>query len=113
MKVAELRPEQKKIEITLRIEDKGKAREVASKEGSMHKVCEALAGDETGCIYLSLWDEAIDAVQKGGYYKISNAYTSMYKGSLRIGAGKYGKISGTNGSFNVDTANNMSLKEVF
>ncbi len=113
LKVSELRPLQKKIGILVKVEDKNAERQVTTQsDGKFHRVCEALVGDETGCILLSLWDEAVDAVEKGGYYKIANAYTSMYRNSIRLSAGKYGSIVQAKGSFEVNTANNLSLKEV-
>ncbi|VVC00339.1 Single-stranded DNA binding protein Ssb [uncultured archaeon] len=112
MKTNDLKAGQKKIEILVKVEDKNKERQVASQDGMIHRVCDAIVGDETGCIYLSLWDESIDLVQNGGCYRISNAYTSVYRGSLRLNTGKYGKITEAQGCFNVNTANNLSLKEI-
>ncbi len=113
IKVSELRPLQKKIDIVVKVEDKAQERQVTTQsDGKFHRVCEALAGDESGCILLPLWDEHVDIVQKGRYYKITNAYTSMYRGSIRLCAGKYGTISPVEGKFEVNTSNNLSLKEV-
>ncbi len=113
MKISGLKPLQKKIYVIVKVEDKAEEREVTvQSDGRFHRVCEALVGDESGCIMLSLWDEAIDAVQKGNYYKITNAYTSMYRGSIRLAAGKYGSVVQAEGNFEVNTANNLSLKEV-
>ncbi len=113
LKVSGLKPLQKKIGIVVRAQDKTEERQVSTpSDGKFHRVCEALVGDESGCILLSLWDEHVDLVQKGGYYKIGNAYTSMFRGSIRLSAGKYGSISPAEGKFDVNTANNLSLKEV-
>lgn len=105
---------QKKIDVLVKIEDKNEERQVTTQsDGKFHRVCEALAGDESGCILLSLWDEHVGLVQRGGCYKITNAYTSMYRGSIRLCTGKYGSIAPADGKFEVNTANNLSLKEVF
>ena len=113
MKVSELKPGMKKIELVVKIEDKAKPREVVSQNDNMlHRVCEAIVGDETGAVFLSLWDEMIETVLLGKYYKISNAYTGVFRSSLRLNSGKYGKLAETNATFEVNTANNMSLKEL-
>ena len=112
-KVRELAPEQKKLEITIKVEEKNEIREVVlQSDNKFHKVCDALVGDETGSIYLSLWDETITNMLEGKYYKITNAYTTVYKNSLRLNIGNYGKITQTTANFEIDTSNNMSLKEL-
>ncbi|HLC79886.1 MAG TPA: hypothetical protein VJG83_05715 [archaeon] len=113
MKVNELKPSQKKIELILKIEEIAPSREVVTQsDGLFHKVAEALAGDETGCIYLSLWDLDIENVARGEYYKITNAYITTYKNAMRLNSGKYGKIEKATGNFEINTANNLSLKEL-
>ena len=113
MKVSELKPEMKKIEIIVKVEDKSKPREVVlASDNMLHRVCDAIVGDETGAIFLSLWDEMIETVLLGRYYKISNAYTGVYRSSLRLNTGKYAKIALAEGRFEVNTANNLSLREL-
>lgn len=113
VKVKDLHTDLKKLSLEIRAEDKTEAREVvASTDDKFHKVCEALVGDETGSIYLSLWDEQADEIQKGKHYRITNAYTSMYRNSLRLNIGKYGKIEEIEADFEINTANNLSLKEL-
>jgi len=113
MKVSELKPEMKKVEITVKVEDKSAPRKIVMPSDNMfHRVCDALVGDETGCIFLSLWDESIESVLRGKYYKITNAYTSVYRSSLMLSTGKYGKVAVAEGTFEVNTANNLSLKEL-
>ncbi len=113
MKINELKAGQKKVEIVVKVEEKTEPRQVVLPSDSMfHNVCDALVGDETGCIFLSLWDESITEVERGKYYKISNAYTSVFRSSLRLSTGKYGKIAQTSAGFEINTANNISMKEL-
>ncbi|HIH09141.1 MAG TPA: hypothetical protein HA254_00565 [Candidatus Diapherotrites archaeon] len=113
MKVCELKPELKKIELLIKAGEVLAPRQIVLPSDSLfHNVCDALVGDESGCVYLSLWDENIFNVQAGKYYKVSNAYTTIYRNSLRLNTGKYGKISPCEGSFEIDTSNNLSLKEI-
>lgn len=114
MKVTELKPYSKKVELTARALSKNEVREVTSKlDSSTHKVTEATIGDETGTILLTLWDEAIDKVEEGKTYKIGNAYTSLFKNSLRLNIGRYGTIEESKEKIkSVDEKNNLSEKEL-
>jgi len=76
MKIKELTPDKKKLSLLIKIEEKTEPKEVISKiDNKFHNVCDALVGDETGCVYLSLWNETINEVEKGKYYKITNVYS--------------------------------------
>ncbi|RLG99732.1 single-stranded DNA-binding protein [Candidatus Bathyarchaeota archaeon] len=65
---------------------------VSKKDGSEHLVAEALVGDETGTVLLTLWDDQIKMVEKDSVYEIRNGYTSLFKGFLRLNIGKHGSI---------------------
>ena len=114
MNIGEIRPYSKKIELTVRVLSKNEPREVMSKlDGSTHKVTEALVGDATGTVLLTLWDDVIEQVGEGKTYKISNAYTSLFKNSLRLNIGRYGSIDETKESVQeVNEENNLSEKEL-
>jgi len=112
MKVSELEPGQRNIELVFKVEEKTELREVTTKLDDMfHNVCEALIGDESGCIYLSLWDEDIEQIEAGKYYSISKAYTTLFKNSLHLNKGKYGSLKSIESDFEINTQNNISLKE--
>jgi len=113
MKVKELKPMQKKLELVAKAAGKHSEREVMLQDHSMHRVAEVLVGDETGSILLSLWDENIAKVEQGKIYRIENGYTSVYKESLRLNVGKFGKIEESNESVaEVNEENNLSEREL-
>ena len=113
MKVAELRPSLKNVDMPIKILKKGAPRDVmAGKDYSMHKVSEVLAADETGSILLTLWGGLIDKVEQGKTYRLTNAYTSIFRNSLRLNLGKYGKIEPANEELNgAKSTPNISEKE--
>ncbi len=112
MNVQDLKPNQKKIELIVKVEDINESREVtAQNDGMFHQVADVLCGDETGCVYLSVWDEIIKEIEKYKYYKITNAYTSVFRNALVLNLGKYGKIEKTDETFGINTSNNISLRE--
>lgn len=92
----------------------GDAREVYSRrDGSSHRVAEALVGDETGCILLTLWDDNIDAVHEGDIILIENGYISIFKGSMRLNVGRFGSISPSDAEIpDVNEDNNLSSREI-
>ena len=57
MKVGGLETYSRNIDTVVKVVSKTEIRTVTSRRDlSTHKVCEALVGDETGCINLVLWD---------------------------------------------------------
>lgn len=82
VKVDALKPSLRKVNVTVRVVDIGEPRSVTSrKDYSVHRVAEALVGDETGCVLLNLWDNRISAFDKGDVVEIKNGYTSCSEGS--------------------------------
>jgi replication factor A1 len=114
VKVSELGPYSKQVNTTVKIVQKGEARETVSRQdGTTHRVLDALVGDETGAIYMTLWDDNIDKVNEGDTMSVKNGYVRPFKGSMRLNIGRYGTLepSGTPLG-DVNTQNNLSDKQV-
>lgn len=112
MKVSELNPMSRRIELVVKVVEKGEVREVTSrKNNASYKVCEAVVGDDSGVISMTLWNEDIDKVQVGKTYKISNGYITVFRSRMQLNAGKYGSMEETDQNVNVNTSNKMSDKE--
>lgn len=113
MQVGELRPRLKRIKIRFKVVSKEEPQEVKSrKDNSRHMVSDLLVGDETGIIVLTLWDEEIEDLEKDKIYDLTNGYTSVYKGSLRLNIGRYGKLQEVEDpEFTVDESKNVSEEE--
>jgi replication factor A1 len=91
MKIEEIKSYQKKIDVIAKVLKKTDIRDVNSRlDSSVHKVCEAIIGDETGTIYLTLWDNSIDLIQVGKVYDFKNLFSSEFKRSLRLNIGRFG-----------------------
>ncbi len=111
--VDELRPGLRGINIKVRCNSKNEEREVVSrKSGETLRVTEALVGDETGSVLLTLWNEDIDKMEPDHIYQLNNAYTTVFKGSLRLNLGKYGTMEEIDESTpaDVNLGNNLSDK---
>jgi replication factor A1 len=112
-KVGELTPQSRAVNITAKVVSKTEIREIPmGRDGSAHKVSDALVGDETGVVYLTLWDDNIEKVNDGDSIRIENGYVTLFKGNIRLNIGKYGKLEPAKEplSVEVNTENNVSSK---
>jgi len=112
-KVGELTPQSRAVNVTAKVVSKSEVREIPmGRDGSAHKVCDALVGDETGSVYLTLWDDNIEKVNEEDTVRIENGYVTLFKGNMRLNIGKYGKMAPAEKPFEgeVNTENNVSSK---
>jgi len=113
VKVESLDPESRQVNVEVKVVSKGQARETVSRrDGSTHRVVDALVGDETGSVYLTLWDDNIDKVNENDTITVKNGYVSLFRGSMRLNIGRYGSLeTGAPPIENVNADNNLSNKE--
>jgi replication factor A1 len=91
IKVGDLNSYSRRVYTVVKVMSKTEAREVTSRRDmSTHRVAEALVGDETGSVYLTLWDDVLDAVEEGQVLNIKDAYINLFRGSMRLNLGRYG-----------------------
>jgi len=113
MKVEELTPRSRSINMTVKVISTNPVREVTSRRGgSSHRVTEALVADETGAVLLTLWDDTIDEVSDGDIYDVKNGYVNLFRGSMRLNTGRFGSLTPSEEAIdetNVD--NNMSDRQ--
>ena len=112
-KVGELTPSSRAVNVKAKVVSKTEVRTIAAgRDGAPHRVADALVGDETGCVYLTLWDDNIDKVNAGDTINVKNGYVSLFRGSMRLNIGRYGSLeTGAAPIENVNTDNNLSNKE--
>jgi|YelNatPaOPRAMG01_1025707.scaffolds.fasta_scaffold11598_5 replication factor A1 len=91
-KIEELNPASRGVDVLVKILEVNPSREVSTRDGSSHSVAEALVGDETGCVLLSLWDDDIQRVKVGQTVSIKNGYVTLFRGSIRLNVGRYGTL---------------------
>ena len=112
-KVGDLTPQSKAVNVTAKVVSKTEIREIPmGRDGSAHKVSDALIGDETGVVYLTLWDDNIEKVNEADTVRIENGYVTLFKGNIRLNIGKYGKLEPAKEplAVEVNTENNVSSK---
>ena len=113
VKVGELNSYSRKVYTTVKVISKTEEREVTSRSDmSTHRVAEALVGDETGTIYMTLWDNVLDEVQDDMVLEVKDAYVNLFKGSMRLNLGRYGSYEVIDEApfDDVNLENNLSSK---
>jgi len=93
MKISELKPGMKRVELQGRITEIGEVREVMTKFGEPGRVATAVLEDDSGTIKLSLWNETIDTVSVNSTVKIENGYVTSFRGETQLNVGRYGKLT--------------------
>lgn len=112
VKVESLNPRSRQLNVTVKVVSKSEARETISRsDGSTHRVVDALVGDETGSVYMTLWDDNIDKVKEGDVIDVKNGYVSLFKGSMRLNVGRFGSFEASEATIGeVNESNNLSDK---
>ncbi len=112
-KVSELTPASRAVNVTAKVVSKSEVRNIAAgRDGAPHRVSDALVGDETGCIYLTLWDDNIEKVNENDTITVGNGYITLFRGNMRLNVGRYGTLEIAKEALagEVNTENNLSTK---
>ncbi len=113
VKIGNLTQYSRKVYTVAKVISKTEEREVTSRSDmSTHRVAEALVADETGSIYLTLWDDVLDQVEDDQILNIKDAYVNLFRGSMRLNLGRYGSYELLEEApfDDVDLDNNLSSK---
>ncbi len=95
VKIRELNLDSRNFDVRVKVLEIGTERIVVTRrDGAEHRVAEALVGDETGVIKMTLWDENIDTLRdlEGSTVVIKNGYVNVFRNSLRLNIGRYGSV---------------------
>ena len=113
VKIETLTPNSRGVNTIVKVVSKGEVRSVTGRDYSVRRVADALVGDETGCVYMTLWDDKIDAISEEATLNISNGYINLFRGNIRLNIGKYGSYELVEDSpiDEVNTENNVSDKK--
>lgn len=112
-KITDLTTSSREINIVIKVVSKSEVRNVTGRDYSVHRVADALVGDETGCLYLTLWDDNIDKIPDEATIRVTNGYINLFRGNMRLNIGRYGSFELLEESpiTEVNTENNLSDKE--
>jgi len=111
-KVRDLTPSSKQVNVHAKVTNVGEPKEVMGKYGDPRKVAEAVIGDETATITLSLWNEQIGTIAKDDIIVVDNGYVSLVRGHMRLNVGRYGNLTKSTEPINeVNQSLDMSQQE--
>ncbi len=91
-KVDELTPSTKQVNLLVKVLSMGDRKTIDSKYGGSRDLVEAVVGDETAVVTMTLWDDQIDQVAEDDVLEIDNGYVSLVRGHMRLNVGKYGSF---------------------
>lgn len=91
LKVVQIRPGMRGIEVSGKIIRKGDKREVETKFGPA-TVSWAILEDDTGSIRLNLWRQQINKIKVGDTVGLFNAFVRVYKDEMELNVGSDGRI---------------------
>ena len=111
-KVRDLTPSSKQVNVLAKVVNVGEPKEVMGKFGDPRKVAEAVVGDDTATIILSLWNEQIGSIAKDEIVLVDNGYVSLVRGHMRLNVGRYGNLTkSTEAIAEVNSTLDMSQQE--
>ena len=112
VKVESLTPRSRGVNTVVKVVSKSEVRNVTGR-GGPHTVADALVGDETGCVYLTLWDDTVEQMDEEDTISITNGYVNLFRGNMRLNIGRYGSFEVLDESpiTEVNTENNISEKQ--
>jgi replication factor A1 len=113
--IATLEPGMKRVNITFKIMSTSEERSIdSSRDEGLHRVLDAVVGDSTATVLMPIWNETIDSIKEGETYTLTNGYTGLFKGSLRLHLGKFGSIASSEEPLvEVNTQLDMSAKDFY
>ncbi len=111
IKISQLRPARRGLNIKARVLEKGNTVEgISKKTGSKYRLAEILLGDETGIVRATLWGNTIELVELDKTYEFLNVDTTIFKNALRVNINDKTTIKETEEieKEKVDMSNDMS-----
>ena len=93
MKIGQLQADMRNVDIRFRVIKKGEVRDIALNDGKELQLSEVEIGDDTGRIYLTLWDQSIELLGEGEIGEVKNGFVKVIRNELRLNVGKYGELT--------------------
>ncbi|MGD8506808.1 MAG: single-stranded DNA-binding protein [Candidatus Bathyarchaeota archaeon] len=112
VKVEKLTPRSRGVNTVVKVISKSEVRNFTGRDYTVRRVADALVGDETACVYMTLWDDNVDKINEEATLSITNGYVNLFRGNMRLNIGRYGSFEVLEESpiTKVNTDNNLSDK---
>ena len=92
MKIVELKPGMRRVDVSGKIVKIDGPRDVQTKFGP-GQVATATLQDDSGTVKVTLWNENISKVSVDDNVQIENGYVDSFRGELQLNVGRYGKLT--------------------
>ncbi|MDM7275796.1 MAG: single-stranded DNA-binding protein [Thermoprotei archaeon] len=92
VKVSDLRENMDNVNVRVRVLEAGESKVIETRSGP-RTISEALVGDESGRVKLTLWGKLAGTIKKGDTIEIRNAWTTTYRGQVQLNVGARGSIA--------------------
>ena len=93
-KISELE-ERRSVTIEGRVLEVGEVKDVQTRYG-LRKLGEAVVGDDTGRVKVTLWDDKAGTLKKGEVIRIRNGWTTSFRGELKVNVNRRSEIERLN-----------------
>jgi replication factor A1 len=93
MKISELKPGMRRVDVIAKVLEISQPREVTTRAGEQSRVADAMVSDDSGTVKLTLWNEQIDQVKANSNVTIENGYVTSFRGETQLNVGRYGKLT--------------------
>ena len=91
VKISDLKPGMDNVSVKVRVLDAEAPKVIETRKGP-RTISEAVVGDETGRVKLTLWGRAAGSVNPGDAVEIHGAWTTSYRGNVVLNVGGRGEI---------------------
>ena len=95
-KIKDLKPGLDNVTVQVRVLETREPKVVQTRRGP-RTISEAIVGDETARIKLTLWGEKAGSLEEGQAVKIEVAWTTAYRGQVQLNVGSRGNIEEVSG----------------
>lgn len=87
VKISDLKPEMNGVSLVARVVSVEPSRTINTRSG-LRTITEAVIGDETGKVKLTMWGRALtNKLKEGDSIEVKNAWTTVFKGVIQLNVG--------------------------
>ncbi len=90
--VIDLKPGMEDVHVVVRVLEAGNPKVIRTKAGE-RTISEALVGDGTGKVKLTLWGRVAGTINKGEVIEVVGGWTSVFRNEVQLNVGGRGKVN--------------------
>lgn len=92
VRVIDLREGMDGVNVKVRVIEAGEAKVIETRNGP-RTISEAVVGDNSGRVRLTLWGKLAGSIKKGEAIEIRGGWTTTYRGQVQLNVGAKGSIA--------------------